>query len=487
MLIDGHKRAAPDVPRRMVHKPDRAGRLLAENGINEQEIAARKAFLEFGAADARRLAALAPRARKYVDAMVEELYAHFLAFDETRRFFRDRATLKRVKRLQKSYFLRLTSGRYGRGYIANRLLVGSVHERIGLVVKVYLGAYRRYLDSMAQRLLRGGAREQKESQAFRSLLKLVFLDIGLAIDTYVLQSERTIRAQNQQLETQYRQVQEANRLKSQFLANMSHELRTPLNAIIGFSELLHDGKTGPLGERQKAYLADSLDNARHLLGLINDVLDLAKVESGTMSFNREPLDVAEVVREARQAVESAAARKRIELRTEIQTAVGAPMLDRARLKQVLINYLSNAVKFTSDHGRVTIRIAGDETQLLLEVEDDGIGIKGEDLPRLFTQFHQIDGSSAKKYQGTGLGLAITRQVVEAQGGSVGVESTPGKGSRFYARLPLASRGGQAETPPPGEVPARPVPTEVSASNGCSSASSRTGARARHGSGAGGGR
>ncbi len=426
-----------------MRKPRSAANRLAENRLSDREISARKAFLEFGAADAKRLAALAPLARKYANEVIEELYAHFLSFAETRDFFRDQATLNRVKRLQKRYFLRLTSGRYDRKYIADRLLVGAVHERIGLVVKLYLGAYRRYLDSVARRLWgAAGDSRQEAFETFRSLLKIVFLDMGLAIDTYVSQRERTIRVQNRQLAEQYRRVQQANRLKSEFLANMSHELRTPLNAIIGFSELLHDGKAGAISARQKEYLADSLDNARHLLGLINDVLDLAKVESGTMSFNPESVDMAELVHEAEQAVEASVVRKHIDLRTEIEATVAAPMLDRARLKQVLFNYLSNAVKFTAEGGRVVIRLRTDGEQLVIEVEDSGIGINKEDLPRLFTQFQQLDGSSSKKYPGTGLGLAITRQVVEAQGGTVGVKSTPGRGSTFYARLRLVRRSEQ---------------------------------------------
>jgi signal transduction histidine kinase len=444
MRVKRNQQASERGPRKVTREQDAAAKLLADNGLSDQEMAARKAFLEFSADDAQRLAALAPLARKYANEVIEELYTHFLSFTEAREFFRDRTTLDRVKRLQKRYFLRLTSGRYDRKYIADRLLVGAVHERIGLVVKLYLGAYRRYLDSVARRLwgAAGGSRRQG-FEAFRSLLKIVFLDIGLAIDTYVSERERTIRVQNQELAEQYRRVQEANRLKSQFLANMSHELRTPLNAIIGFSELLHDGKAGSVDARQKEYLADSLANARHLLGLINDVLDLAKVESGTMSFNLEPVDIAELVREAKQAVEASAWRKKIDLRTEIEAEVVAPTLDRGRLKQVLFNYLSNAVKFTAEGGRVVVRLRADGEQLVVEVEDSGIGISKEDLPRLFSQFQQLDGSSSKKYQGTGLGLAITKQVVEAQGGTVGVRSTPGRGSTFYARLPLVRRSERA--------------------------------------------
>jgi rsbT co-antagonist protein RsbR len=202
---------------------DKAARLLSENGLSPDEIVRRKAFLDLGEEDAKRLGGLAPLARRYADEVIEEFYAHFLSFEEARDFFRDQATLNRVKRLQKRYFLRLTSGRYDQAYVANRLLVGAVHERIGLGVKLYLGAYWRYLDSVARRLLGISSQAQRERfEALLSLLKIVFLDMGLAIDTYVFQRESTIRVKNEELAEQYRRVQEANRLKSEFLANMSH-------------------------------------------------------------------------------------------------------------------------------------------------------------------------------------------------------------------------------------------------------------------------
>jgi len=436
------------------HKLFDVRKLLADNGITADEIAARKAFLNFKEDDVRRLEALAPLARSAGDEIIEDLYKYFLAFQHTRGFFRTRTMLNRVKRLQKAYFIRLTSGRYDEDYVANRLLVGAVHERIGLSVKLYLGAYVLYLDLMVRRLRKVFGNDiEAWFEAAHSLRKLVFFDIGLALDTYISRRERTIRLQNERLTRQFGQLQKANRLKNEFLANMSHELRTPLNSIIGFSELFHDGKLGPITEKQKLYVADTLASGRHLLGLINDVLDLAKVESGTMTFRLEPVDLEHLVAETLQAVEADASRKGIALSAWIDPALGAPLLDRARLKQVILDYLSNAVKFTGQGGRVAARIGRKKEELLVEVEDTGIGISKTDKRRLFVQFEQLDDSSSKKYQGTGLGLAITRQIVEAQGGTVGVRSTLGRGSTFYARLPLgrknSSHAGEEGLPVPG--------------------------------------
>ena len=254
------------------------------------------------------------------------------------------------------------------------------------------------------------------------------------------QLEEALRQKNNALEEQNRRVEEANRLKSQFLANMSHELRTPLNGIIGFAEIMHDGRVGPVSDQHKEYLSDILTSARHLLQLINDVLDLSKVEAGKMEFNPQLVNLQIVVQEVREIVRTLAANKRIEVGSEIDSALSAIDADPRSLKQILYNYLSNALKFTPEGGRVTIRgKVEDAERFRLEVEDNGIGISASDTDRLFVEFQQLDSSAAKKYSGTGLGLALTRKIVEAQGGSVGVNSTPGKGSIFYAVLPRAFR------------------------------------------------
>jgi PAS domain S-box-containing protein len=248
--------------------------------------------------------------------------------------------------------------------------------------------------------------------------------------------EEQLRGKNEELEEQYRRVQEANRLKSEFLANMSHELRTPLNAILGFTEILHGGKAGPIVPQQREFLEDILTSSRHLLQLINDVLDLAKVEAGKMEFRPERVDVMAVVGEVRDILRSIAGTKRITIGSEIDNSLTEIVVDPAKLKQVLYNYLSNALKFTPEGGYVVVRVKPDQPDCFrLEVEDSGVGIQSADLRRLFVEFQQLDASAAKKHPGTGLGLALTKRIVEAQGGSVGVRSVPGKGSTFFAVLP----------------------------------------------------
>jgi protein-histidine pros-kinase len=234
-------------------------------------------------------------------------------------------------------------------------------------------------------------------------------------------------------------LQEANRMKSEFLATMSHELRTPLNAIIGFSEFLVDERPGPLNPKQKEYLQDILNSGQHLLQLINDVLDLSKVEAGKMELFPETFTLPAAVDEICSIIHPLATKKNITVKREIEPAVAHVTLDQQRLKQILYNLLSNAVKFTEEGGSVEIHAArSDASWLRLQVRDTGIGIKPEDLGKLFTEFQQLDSSYARRHQGTGLGLALTKKIVELQRGSITVESEPSKGSTFTVSLPLVS-------------------------------------------------
>jgi PAS domain S-box-containing protein len=255
----------------------------------------------------------------------------------------------------------------------------------------------------------------------------------------IVGASKVVRDITAQLRTQ-RAIVEANQMKSAFLANMSHELRTPLNAIIGFTELMYKGKVGPVSPDHREYLGDILTSSRHLLQLINDVLDLAKVESGKMEFRPEPVDMTTLVSEVRDVLRGLAATKRLHVQSAVDAALGPVTADPARLKQVLYNYLSNAIKFTPEGGTITIRVAPEGSDFFrLEVEDTGVGIAPQDLSRLFVEFQQLDAGTAKQYPGTGLGLALTKRIVEAHGGTVEVRSTLGQGSVFAAVIPRQPR------------------------------------------------
>jgi signal transduction histidine kinase len=248
-----------------------------------------------------------------------------------------------------------------------------------------------------------------------------------------------MRRKSAELEEQNREILAASRLKNEFLANMSHELRTPLNGIIGFAELMHDGKVGAVSEPHREYLGDILASSYHLLQLISDVLDLAKIEAGRLELRLEHVDLPALAREVTEVLRGVAAKNRVVIRTHIDASLRAACTDASKVKQILYNYLSNAIKFTDRGGSIDVTLARDGGERFrLAVEDTGIGVRAEDLGKLFSEFQQLDSGSSKRYAGTGLGLALTKRFAEALGGEVGVESQVGKGSTFYALLPLES-------------------------------------------------
>jgi signal transduction histidine kinase len=231
------------------------------------------------------------------------------------------------------------------------------------------------------------------------------------------------------------QLEVASQHKSQFLANMSHELRTPLNAIIGYTEMMADGLYGEVGEKAQGVLERVQNNGRHLLGLINDVLDLSKIEAGQLTLTVEQYSVADMVATVLSATESLARTKGLALRSAVAPGLPTGNGDAGRLTQVLLNLVGNAIKFT-DAGSVEVRAVQAGDRFEFAVVDSGFGIAPADQARIFDEFQQVDNSSTRKKGGTGLGLSISRKIVELHGGRITVESEVGKGSAFKVIVPI---------------------------------------------------
>jgi signal transduction histidine kinase len=234
----------------------------------------------------------------------------------------------------------------------------------------------------------------------------------------------------------YRQLEAASRHKSEFLANMSHELRTPLNAVIGFSEVLQEEMFGELNEKQADYVRDIHASGRHLLSLINDILDLSKIEAGRVELEASSFHLPAALDSAVTLVRERAARHGLTLEIKVDERLGEFVADERKVRQVVLNLLSNAVKFTPDGGRIEVRAGLANGYVEVAVSDSGVGIAPEHHEEIFEEFRQVGGDQMRKREGTGLGLTLARKFVELHGGRIWVESAPGQGSTFTFTLPV---------------------------------------------------
>src|SRR6185437_7195216 len=285
--------------------------------------------------------------------------------------------------------------------------------------------------------------QQAENERLYEALK----QLNGELEERIAAATADLEQQNERLVWQSVELAKANKLKSDFLASMSHELRTPLNAVIGYSALLVDGLAGVLNEAQLNYVARSRAAAQHLLSLINDILDLAKIEAGKMPVNVEIVALSELIGEVAQQVEPMVATKRLAFTTDVDAACPRIESDKTKVKQILLNLLSNAVKFTNQ-GRVALSVRGEGDCVRIDVADTGVGIKPEELDTIWEDFRQLDQSRTRSVGGTGLGLSITRRLTQQLGGRVSVASVFGQGTTFSVHLPLAipSSTGAADAP-----------------------------------------
>src|ERR1700694_4463543 len=329
------------------------------------------------------------------------------------------------------------------------LLVGSVFQRAVAEPIVHLaelaGIVSRDKDYSVRATSTGNGDEPDVlTRAFNEMLGQIqeregaLQKVHRELEQRVQARTAQLAAANKELELKNREVERATRLKSKFLASMSHELRTPLNAIVGFSDLLAEQTAGALNDKQKRFVNHIKQGSAHLLQLINDILDLSKIEAGQLELRCEDFQVKDALPEVLSTILPLAMTKNIQVQHKLETG-RAVYADRVRFKQILYNLLSNAVKFTPKEGRIDIDCVESGSQVCISVTDTGIGIRAEDQEVVFEEFRQVEGNTDAFNEGTGLGLAITKRLVEQQGGKISLESEPGKGSRFTFTLPIRSK------------------------------------------------
>ncbi len=297
---------------------------------------------------------------------------------------------------------------------AAELSQGRLEQRISIDRHDEVGQLARQFNEMAERL--------RESYT--------------GLERKVEERTRQLREAMNEIEEKGRQLEVANQHKSEFLASMSHELRTPLNAILGFSEVLQERLFGDLNDKQAEYVTDIHSSGQHLLALINEVLDLSKIEAGRMELDRTTFDIAAALQGALSLVKERAGKHGLALELQCEPEIGSIHADERKFKQIMLNLLSNAVKFTPAGGRVTVRAERFADRVDIAVSDTGIGIRPEDHAAVFEQFRQVGTDHLKKAEGTGLGLALTKSLVELHGGTIRLDSEVGKGSTFTISLPL---------------------------------------------------
>jgi signal transduction histidine kinase len=362
-------------------------------------------------------------------------------YDETREEFYLHATDKLPDELVEA--LRATPIKKGEGALGRLAVTGEPVQVRDIVDEgVYQSRVREILIRLGYRsllavpllredhLLGGLSVNRKSAGDFApeviDLLKTFATQSALAIQNARLFCE---------IEVKSRELETASRHKSEFLANMSHELRTPLNAIIGFSEVLSERMFGEINDKQAEYLTDILESGRHLLSLINDILDLSKIEAGRMELEPTDFDLPAAIENTLILVRERAQRRGITLGRTVDERLGMIRADERKLKQVLLNLLSNALKFTPEGGQIDVRARVHNGEAEISVADTGVGIAPEDQEAVFEEFRQV-GTTARKVEGTGLGLTISRKFIELHGGRIWVKSQPGIGSTFAFTLPL---------------------------------------------------
>ncbi len=325
--------------------------------------------------------------------------------------------------------------------------LNSVAAKVALT---YLLAGALYI-YLSDRLVRSFMHDADALTTVQSYKGVIFVSLSSLLIFYLVwrsqkenvrllsELDAKVKERTAKLEDAMLLAESSNKAKSEFIANMSHELKTPLNAIIGFSEAMLGGIYGPINERHREYLSDILLSGEKLLGLINDMLDLTKIEAGSVDLDLRGFSLRELVKSAEGMLREKMVSHNITLECRIDDGLDEISADERKLKQVMVNLLSNAIKFSPDGGKVTVRAQRLKDSVEISVEDTGIGIAKDDIPKLFQPFCQLESSFPKRYGGAGFGLFLTKRLVELHGGQIRVESQKGEGTAFTFSIPVATR------------------------------------------------
>jgi signal transduction histidine kinase/FixJ family two-component response regulator len=399
-----------------------------------------KRYVGFTDHDALLLLQAAPPMQRHLRGMSERFYTQILQHPDAMKVFTGgEAQIERLKNTLQVWARQLFSGKYDEDYAHERYKIGVRHVMIGLPQRYMIaamGVVRNYLHEAMTAELRENVEVLHPTRL--ALDRILNLDLNLMCESYHQESIRVLSGLNRQLEQANLELAGLSRVKTEFLATTSHELRTPLNSILGFTRLILDGLCENRDE-ERQLLQDVYGSAEHLLNIVNDILDVAKIEAGKLRISREPVDLKEILRDAKQVVAVQANAKHLTLVDETEN-VDLPAVygDRARVRQVLINLMGNAVKFT-DKGWITLKAQSfpERGFVKVEVQDTGVGIPPEKQRLLFEKFRQVDSSYTRQQGGSGLGLSISRKLLEMMGGRIKLWSAgAGCGTTVSFSLPV---------------------------------------------------
>jgi signal transduction histidine kinase len=412
-----------------------------------------KRYLGFTQEDAELLRRFGPRLEKYFPEMAERFYSQIPHHPDAFRVFTGgEEQIARLKQTLQLWAAGLFRGAYDQTYAEERYQIGYRHVRIGIEQKYVISAMGIVRAFFGDCLLAEFPATDERLRFASALGKILDLDLNLICESYMHATVQNLRSLNEQLERANRDLAEASHMKDEFLAHISHELRTPLNSVLGFSKLILDGLCTSV-EEERQLLQDVFGSAQHLLGLVNDILDIGRIEAGKLSLHIQQVNLRQVLDSTLPLVFVQAAEKKLLLQDET-AGMTLPLVraDEVRLRQVLLNLLTNSVKFTH-HGSVRLRVVlppefqdasgAEKNHLLrLEVEDTGIGVPSEKRQAVFEKFFQANPAQSRRLGGTGLGLAISRRLVELMGGTIALESgKDGRGTLVWFTLPLAANSG----------------------------------------------